>query len=268
MPDAIVMLGVLVAVAWIALVALIAWIRRAEIRRGDLASAAVVRLFQVYARVLHRLRVEGREHVPQRKLLRRDGTPDPDADERPLLVVANHTAGVDPILVQAALPFEPRWMMADDMRVPMLEGVLAFARTIYVDRTAQESRSLREALRHLRAGGCIGIFPEGHIAEPRPCLLPFLEGVGMLIARTDALVLPVVIEGTPVAPTAWDSLYRPSRSVLRFLPRIDYAGRGLDAEAIVRDLHEVYERATGWPPGTPPDLSEVIDTRVRRGISA
>jgi 1-acyl-sn-glycerol-3-phosphate acyltransferase len=240
----------LVCVLWALLVLLGHWLRRAPIRgRDDLAASGVYRVFQVYARVVHRLRVGAPSRPP-----RRDS---PDPSRRPLIVVANHTAGVDPVLVQAAVPFEIRWMMAEDMRLPAFEGFWRFGRVIFVDRRQRSSKGVREALRELRAGGVIGVFAEGHLERPPRAILPFQTGVGMLVRKSGARVLPAVIDGTPQVDPAWASLWTPSHARVRFLPIVDYAETDLDARGIADDLRARFLDATGWPANdNPPRLDE------------
>lgn len=174
---------------------------------------------RAYALVVHRLRITGREHVPA---------------SGGLLIVANHTAGVDPILIHAAVPREIRWMMAAEMRLPILEPLWSFVGIISVSGARADSGAVREALRHLRDGGIVGVFPEGGIERPRAVLRPFLAGVGVLAVRARVPVLPIAIRGTPYTPTAWGSLFRPGRAHLRILPPVRYDG--WDAGAVVADL--------------------------------
>src|SRR5690606_15597843 len=112
-------------------------------------------------------------------------------DAGPLIVVANHTAGVDPILTSAACPFQIRWIMAQDMRLPWLNWFWRWQRVIFVSRTGRDRGSVREALAHLKDGGVIGIFPEGGLERPPRQILPFRRGVGLLIAKAGVPVLPV-----------------------------------------------------------------------------
>jgi 1-acyl-sn-glycerol-3-phosphate acyltransferase len=69
----------------------------------------------------------------------------------------------------------------------------------------------------------------------------------VIIHRTGAPVLPVVIDGTPQVDPAWDSLIHPSRSRLRFMAPIDYRSSGLSPEAIALDLRRRFVDWTGWP---------------------
>ncbi len=219
--------------------------------RGDVETGLFCGLMWLYARVVHRLSVEGLEHVPQSR------TPGP------LIVVANHTAGVDPLLVQSLSPFAIRWMMAADMRLPQFDPFWRWTGIITVNRFDSEVSGTREAIRHVKGGGVLGIFPEGGIERPPKHILPFYDGVGLIVRATKAPVLPVLISGTPTADPAWASLYRPSRARVRFLPPIEYstAQRGsLGAKEITRDLRERFIEGTGWPPNDDPrPLEELIE---------
>lgn len=220
-------LAALVTVGWLC--------RRLEDNPRQTADCGLLMaVARVWARFFHRLRVQGREHVPGSRF-----------GAGPLLVVANHTAGADPLLIQVACPFEIRWMMAADMRHPGGEAFWRWAGIIFIDRKRPDLSGLRRARRHLEAGGVLGIFPEGRIERPAEQLLPFQRGVGTLVSATGARVLPVIVRGTPSARTAWGSLFRFGRARLEFLPVVAY-DRGTSAEHITADLQHRFERATGW----------------------
>lgn len=255
-PSVVLVLLVAAVVLWAAVLVGIGVLKRYRVRvvgdeggRTALGSAGIVWLMRVYARWWHRLDATGMDHLGGSMPLN-DARGVPLGGTRPVVVVANHTAGIDPVLIQACLGFEVRWMMASDMRVGVLEPLWVYGRIIFVDRMKRDAGSLREALRHLQAGGCLGVFIEGHIARPPRHLLPFKEGAGLLIRKTGALVVPVVVDGTPQAETAWGSLRKRSRSTVRFLEPVDYT-KGelgeLDAGGITADLRRRFQRATGWP---------------------
>lgn len=223
--------------------------------RPDLWAGLAMLLIVLYARVIQRLRIEGREHAPKG---RRVG---------PLVVVANHSAGVDPLLVQAALPFEVRWMMARDMQHDALAWLWEFTGVIGVTRLdaaesggaaggagggrrGSDSTAAREAIRHLKAGGVIGVFPEGRIVG-RGRVGEFMPGVGLLVSRTGAMALQVIIDGTAESKSAWGSLLSPppppDRSArVRFLPLRDYGDTG--AAEIAADMRARLIAETGWRP--------------------
>jgi 1-acyl-sn-glycerol-3-phosphate acyltransferase len=230
-------LWVILAVATLALIAL--WCRVImENPRREFAAGMLWHLLRLNARHMHRMQVRGKV---------------PDVEfAGPLILVSNHTAGVDPLLIQAACRFEVRWLMATDMRVRALEWLWNYAHIIFVDRSGRDSMGPREAIRHVKAGGVLGIFPEGGLERPPRTIKPFMAGVGLIIKRTGAPVLPVVVDGTPIADVAWASLVRRSRAVLTIQEPIRY-GPEWGAEAITEDLRRRYVQWTGWPANDEPD---------------
>ena len=236
-------------VVWAAFVHALARItpREDDDGRPDLWAGLAMLFIVLYARLVQRLRVEGQEHAP------------PGRRVGPLVVVANHTAGVDPLLIQAALPFEVRWMMARDMQHDALAWLWEFTGVIGVTRLdaaeggaavsggrrGSDSTAAREAIRHLQAGGVIGVFPEGRIIG-RGRVGEFLPGVGLLVSRTGARVLQAVIDGTAETGSAWGSLVLPGRARVRFLPLREY--RDAKAAEIAADLRARLIAETGWRP--------------------
>ncbi len=212
--------------------------------RADAEAGIIWNLVRLYSFTFHHLRIRGRENRPSGR------------DAGPLIIVANHTSGVDPLLIASACPCEIRWVMAQDMRHPLGEWVWRWNRVIFVNRETPSSAGTREAIQHLREGGVLGVFPEGGIERPRGHVLPFLPGVGFLIKKTGAPVLPIVVEGTPDTDPAWHALRRSSRSVLTFKPTIDYAGSGLGAAEIAEDLRERFVEWIGGKPGASNEAAE------------
>lgn len=165
----------------------------------------------------------------------------------PMIVVCNHTAGVDPILVSLAVPTRIKWLMAEDMRLRGMNWFWQWAGVIFIARNRHGRTGLRRARAHLDAGGVIGIFPEGRIERPARRLMPFAPGVGVLVQRSGARVLPVIIEGTPTqTKDAWESLWTSSKTRVRVMRPIDYRDSGMGNAEIAQDLHERYQAWTGW----------------------
>jgi 1-acyl-sn-glycerol-3-phosphate acyltransferase len=220
--------------------------------RGDMATGFVWLLLRVYVRAVHMLRVVGLHNAPTQAKV----------DGRPIVVVANHTAGIDPLLVMAALPFHVRWMMGVDMRVPALDGGFAWGGVILVERFGKaDLRAMREASATLAGKReALGIFPEGRLRDRPGQLFPFKPGVGVLVARANALVLPVLIEGTPVRQSPWWSLVTPSLSRVTFHPLIDYRALGVPAGEISQDLRGRYLR---WLGLEDPGADQVAQTPAR-----
>jgi len=200
---------------------------------GDFDVKLVVRLFELYSRIVHRVRYENRAVL---------AGVDP---ARPVLVVCNHTAGVDPILVQAELPFRARWVMAQDMRSPLLEWFWRWSETIFVDRAGGNTLGVRQIIGRLKQGQSVGIFPEGGLERPPEQIMPFMTGIGLVIGRTGVPVLPVWITGTPQVNPAWASLRHFSNAEVRFGEVMTFEGERPDE--IVRRLQQHFLDWTGWP---------------------
>ena len=233
---------ILIAGAWL-LWALVAHALMNNPRRDAVYGLGLV-VVRAYARLMHRLEIRGTQNIPS------------IGNSASLVVMVNHTAGVDPVLVQAACPFEVRWMMAKDMMLPALNGWWKWLEVIPVERAADgvagsDPTAAREALRHLQAGGIVGVFPEGGIERPPRTLRPFMPGVGLLVKRARARVLPIIIEGTPLGESAWDSLLKRSHSRLTILPVVEPPAGKRGAEDLTRDLFDLYARSTGWPTRRP-----------------
>lgn len=187
---------------------------------------------RLYNALIHRVHTLGREHLP------------PTNRSGPLLVVSNHSAGLDPLLIQGACRFSIRWMMARDTMTPGLHWFWRWRNVIAVNRDGADSSALREAIRHVRGGGAVGIFPEGGLPPRDGRLRAFQPGVGMLIKTCRAPVLLVWIADTPITPTPFGSLFRFSRSRVTFVDRITYPP-DLSSEAIVSDLRRRLAEAGG-----------------------
>jgi 1-acyl-sn-glycerol-3-phosphate acyltransferase len=225
-----------VILGFLALLAFAAACRRLLVNpRGDVETGLAWHGMRFYSRVRHRVRVEGQEWIPR-------GSP-----AGPLIVVANHTGGVDPILVQSAVLPEIRWLMSGEMRVAAVDCIWTWSKVIFVDGQGGDVTGAREAIRHVKGGGILGIFPEGGIERPPETILPFLPGVGFIIRRTGAPVLPVVIDGTAKGDTAWTSLVRSSHARIRFQEPIRYGSAKMSPQEIAEDLRRRFGEWTGWP---------------------
>lgn len=223
--------------AWIALVLLIRWLIVPWLARGpegDPVVGLLWRILRLYARLLHRVAHHGMEDL-------RD-----QIQSGPLIVVSNHTGSVDPLLIQAGCRFNIRWMMASEMMSPQLDWLWRRQKLIPVDRDGRDVASARQALRHLEAGGTVGIFPEGRIVQPPRQIRPFHLGVGLIVARSKAPVLLVWVSGTPETSSLIDSLITPSRARIEFLELIDFRGER-DGHIITQTLRERLAQVSNWP---------------------
>lgn len=82
----------------------------------------------------------------------------------PAIVAANHTAGLDPAVLQSTAPRPITWIMtADFYDKPAIRWFCRYARMIRVDRASRDPGAWREAIKVLKEGRIVGVFPEGRI---------------------------------------------------------------------------------------------------------
>lgn len=162
-----------------------------------------------------------------------------------VIIIANHASGLDPFLLQMPLRRRIRWMMAQDQMLMELAEVWDHLQVLPVTYGPQDAATFREAMRHVQAGGLLGIFPEGGIAKPAQELRPFLAGVGLIVARAKVPVVVCWIDGAPDAPSAIASLFVPSRVTVHCLGMFDFRGER-DAQVITAKLRETIREASGW----------------------
>lgn len=155
------------------------------------------RFFRLFTHTYHGLRTKGKHHVPH---------------EGGVLIVSNHTAGLDPMLIQSAMTRQVRYMMAKEFMIKPLNFFWKMIRPIPVDRSKRDSASIRETLRALKVNDTVAIFPEGKINVERDELLPLKPGMTLIAGKADTPLLPIFIEGTPRTRSVTASILRPSRS--------------------------------------------------------
>lgn len=221
---------------WLGLVVLARAVLARDVR-GDVVSGLAMLALGAYARLVHGLRCERRELATLAHAAERRG--------EAVIVVSNHASGVDPILIQACCPFFIRWMMMREMMTPLLQPLWDWLEIIPVDRNGRDSAAVRAGLRHLEAGGVLGIFAEGGIERPYGELMPFQPGVGLLVHKARASVLLTLVIGAPDATSAYAALVTSSASRVRFveLREAEAAGASPRPAEIAQSLEDAARRA-------------------------
>ncbi len=170
----------------------------------------------------------------------------PDAPETGLILVSNHTSGLDPILIEHHTDLDIRWLMMKAMMVPGVKQFARWKRLIPIEFGPADRAAMREAITAVKSGGVIGIFPEGAIARPARRIRPFMKGVGLLVAKTGAPVALINVSGIPERRNAYTPLILPCRARIELIEVIDYTGNR-DVAGIAEDLRTRMQAATGWP---------------------
>lgn len=188
---------------------------------------------------LHQRHVSGGHHIP-----RRGGA----------LIVANHQAGLDPVLIQVSVPRPIRYLMGTENMIAALGWLWRLIEPIPVHRTGRDSAAVRQAVQSLEADQLVGIFPEGGFGEGGLAgMKQFNRGVAMIARRADKPIIPVWVDG-PEAGTVWRALFVPSRSRVVF-------GPGFTIEQVEADLRR------NQPDLTARQLDEQVTEAIRRRLA-
>ncbi len=113
-----------------------------------------------------------------------------------LLILSNHIADIDPVLVQVACP-RPIYFMAksDLFRMPLLRTAIRWFRAFPVNRGEPDRQALKAAIEHLKAGHAVCVFPEGELSESGE-LLPLKRGVALIARMAEVPVICVGLRNT------------------------------------------------------------------------
>ena len=129
---------------------------------------------------LWRLRAYGKRNVPM---------------TGPLIVACNHISNLDPPLLGACCPRRISYMAKRELfEIPVLGPLITAVGAYPVDREGSSRAAIKRSVEILRAGGCVGIFPEGGRTvhgdkEAR-------TGVALLASLAKAPVTPAYIGGS------------------------------------------------------------------------
>ncbi len=171
------------------------------------------------ARGLFRIRFEGVGHVP------RTG---------PVVITPNHTSFMDPILVTIPVHRALHYMALEPFfRVRGLGALMRWARAFPIQEGEPDSLGVRRALRILKQGEPLVIFPEG-ARSPDGRLQPFHPGAFRLALAAEAPVVPVTILGAFEAWPAQRRLPRPGRITITYHAPLDGSALPRDADRKAR----------------------------------
>jgi 1-acyl-sn-glycerol-3-phosphate acyltransferase len=157
--------------------------------------------FRAAARGLFRIRFEGVEHVPP---------------AGPVVITPNHASFMDPILITIPIRRPLHYMALEPFfRIRGLGALMRWARAFPVQEGEADSPAVRRALRILRQGEPLVIFPEGGRSRDGS-LQAFRPGAFRLALATGSPVVPVTIVGAFEAWPAGRRLPRRGRITITY----------------------------------------------------
>ena len=168
------------------------------------------------------------------------------------LVVANHRSPGDPMLLWAGHADAPEqirpiaFLMAKELyEVPKLKWFYDALDTIPVARAGRDMAAVKTALKRLKDGGLVGVFPEGGINHDDAALRPAVPGAAFLALATDAPVFPVGIRGAPRGRNLYLSLLKPARAELHYGDPVDLSdlrGKKKSPEVLAEATERIMRR--------------------------
>ena len=134
-------------------------------------------LVRNYARVFRRLKVEGLDLIPR--------------SEKGLIIASNHLSNFDPPLVGSLIPREIHFMAKRELfETQPLRWVCEHLMAFPIDRNKGDTKGIKEALRLLKSGVAVGIFPQGTRNAGDAAAL---DGAAFLAQRAEVPLQPVAI---------------------------------------------------------------------------
>ncbi|MFO7592885.1 MAG: lysophospholipid acyltransferase family protein [Pseudomonadota bacterium] len=146
-------------------------------------------------------------------------------EKGPAILVANHISGLDPLLMFAASRRKLRFLIATEQYYRFgLQWLFRAVGCIPVDRKGRPERAFRDALRALKEGDVVALFPHGKIhldSDPPRHLKP---GAIRLAQMADCPVYPVRIEGVRARGKIFRPVILRARAHLYNRPVLDCGG--------------------------------------------
>ena len=178
---------------------------------------------KVVFRVVFRLRVFGRERVPE---------------EGPVLLVSNHQSFLDPVLCGVGLRRELDYIARDSLfHNRLFAKYIRSLNAFPIHRGQADLAAIRTIVERLGAGRAVVLFPEAtRTADGR--IRPIKGGFELVARKGKATVVPVVIDGAYEAWPRTAKLPRPRRIGVLFGEGIGpETVRGMKREELVGEVN-------------------------------
>lgn len=146
-----------------------------------ISRVVVSNCIRLYCKIVYKYEVIGKENIPK---------------EGAFIFCGNHRSYLDPPLIVVTCPRKMRFMAKEELKSNGLFGFLCYAyNAIYVKRDSKDIGPLKEAMKELKNGGCIGIFPEGTRNGMEKNDGKLKNGASYMSLKTGAKLVPIGIKG-------------------------------------------------------------------------
>jgi 1-acyl-sn-glycerol-3-phosphate acyltransferase len=159
-----------------------------------------------------------------------------------VILASNHASFLDPPLVGAGLKRGINYMARESLfRFPGIGALLRSWSAVPVDRDGGGAAGLKAILDRLLAGGGIILFPEGTRTRDGR-LQPARSGIGLVVVKSNAPVVPVRVFGTYEAYGRHVKFPRPKRIAVKYGRPMNFEKLRAEAMACSKTrLKEIYQ---------------------------
>ncbi len=185
------------------------------------------------------------------------------SENHAVIIAGNHTSLADPLFVFFSLmPGHLRFLGKKELfRIPVLRRIFAWGGVIPIDRDQLDQRAIKRALRCLKSGENLGIFPEGtRVRKPGQLSEPE-TGVASFAMLTNSLIVPCGLSGPQRIRPYGKIFFRFPKVIVKYGEPIDwhdfeFLPKTVRAQAITDEvMRRVNILKVGGEPGGLPDLA-------------
>ena len=134
-----------------------------------------------YCKIIYRLKIVGKENIPK------DG---------PLIFCGNHRNFLDPQIIVVTAGRDMRFLAKEELaKNPFFRFLGYLFSSILVKRDEKDLTAVKESLKTLKSGNCIGIFPEGTRNGLEKNNGQIKSGAAYFAIKTGANIIPIGITG-------------------------------------------------------------------------
>lgn len=135
----------------------------------------------LFSKLLLRVQYEGLHNIP---------------DKGAFIIVGNHKNNFDPILISFTTKREIHYLAkAELFKTRLTRFLFESVKCIKIDRNKTDITAIKNALRVLKDGEILGIFPEGTRVKGGPENANVKSGAVMIASKGKVNILPVAISG-------------------------------------------------------------------------
>lgn len=180
------------------------------------------RVSRLFCFVWHRLEVTGQQHVPH------TGS---------VILASNHTAGLDPLVIQCRVTRTIRWLMMKNYQYKAVQPLWDAVKPIAIGEDDSRLSQVRTLVRILKKDDIVGLFPEGSLQREVRELKEFESGITWIAKKSGAVIVPVWIEGTPLKRHMLWHFLCPSHTTVTFGKPM-FIGKNDDENQALKELRE------------------------------